>query len=93
MNPSTELTLLEQRLALRQRLQAQRQQIAQQLSPAQARHSGYPRSMTMRFFTQQPALVARLLAQAAVVVLGVRYFKSLTTALALAKLLRSTRSH
>jgi len=36
MNPSTELTLLEQRLALRQRLQAQRQQIAQQLSPAQA---------------------------------------------------------
>lgn len=92
MSPKPDLTLPEQRLALQQRLRAQRQMIAQQLGPAPRMDTGYPRSMTMRFLTRQPALVTGLLAQAAAVLFGARYFKSLSASLALAKLVRAARS-
>ena len=57
----TDIPLVEQRLSLRRRLQAQRQVIAQQLGQESGMNGSYPRSRTMRFLTQQPALIIRLL--------------------------------
>lgn len=48
----------ERRLALRARLQAQRESIALQL--AGGAHRGYPRSLTMRLLLHRPALVVAL---------------------------------
>jgi hypothetical protein len=61
MSSTTAISLVEQRQSLRRRLQAQRQVIAQQLGPESGMHGSYPRSRTMRFLTQQPALTIRLL--------------------------------
>jgi len=69
-------SLTEQRLALRQRLQAQREQIARALDPTPATGSGYPRSMTMRFLIRRPAMAAKLLAGLATLLVGARLFSS-----------------
>ena len=61
MTSITDASLVEQRQSLRRRLQAQRQVIAQQLAQESGMNAGYPRSRTMRFLTQRPALVIRLL--------------------------------
>jgi hypothetical protein len=61
MTSITDTSLVEQRESLRRRLQAQRQVIAQQLAQESAMNASYPRSRTMRFLTQQPALIIRLL--------------------------------
>jgi hypothetical protein len=61
MSSITDIPLVEQRLSLRRRLQAQRQVIAQQLGQESGMNGNYPRSRTMRFLTQQPALIIRLL--------------------------------
>lgn len=61
MSSTPDLSLIEQRQSLRERLQAQRQVIAEQLGPESAMPGSYPRSRTMRFLTQQPALIIRLL--------------------------------
>jgi hypothetical protein len=53
-------SLEQQREHLRARLLAQRALIAQQLGPAPASASAYPRSITMRLITQRPALIAQL---------------------------------
>lgn len=61
MTSITDASLVEQRQSLRRRLQAQRQVIAQQLGQESGMNAGYPRSRTMRFLTQRPALIIRLL--------------------------------
>ena len=61
MSSITDTPLVEQRLSLRRRLQAQRQVIARQLGQESGMNGSYPRSRTMRFLTQQPALIIRLL--------------------------------
>jgi hypothetical protein len=61
MSSITDTSLLEQRQSLRRRLQAQRQVITQQLGQETGMNGGYPRSRTMRFLTQKPALIIRLL--------------------------------
>jgi hypothetical protein len=61
MSSIADTPLVEQRLSLRRRLQAQRQVIAQQLGQESGMNGSYPRSRTMRFMTQQPALIIRLL--------------------------------
>jgi hypothetical protein len=61
MSSITNVPLVEQRLSLRRRLQAQRQLIAQQLGQESGMSGSYPRSRTMRFLTHQPALIIRLL--------------------------------
>jgi hypothetical protein len=61
MSSITDIPLVEQRLSLRRRLQAQRQVIAQQLGQESGMNGNYHRSRTMRFLTQQPALIIRLL--------------------------------
>jgi hypothetical protein len=61
MSSITGTPLVEQRLSLRRRLQAQRRVIAEQLGQESGMNGSYPRSRTMRFLTQQPALIIRLL--------------------------------
>ena len=61
MSPITDIPLVEQRQSLRRRLQAQRQVIAQQLGQESGTNGSYPRSETMRFLTQRPALIIRVL--------------------------------
>jgi hypothetical protein len=61
MSSITDTPLVEQRLSLRRRLQAQRQVIAQQLGHESGMNGSYPRSRTMRFLTQQPTLIIRVL--------------------------------
>ena len=61
MSSTAAISLFEQRQSLRRRLQAQRQLIAQQLGSESGMNGSYPRSRTMRFLTQQPALTLRLL--------------------------------
>jgi hypothetical protein len=61
MSSITDISLLQQRESLCRRLQAQRQVIAKQLGPESGMNGSYPRSRTMRFLTQRPALIIRLL--------------------------------
>ena len=61
MSSITDTPLVEQRLSLRRRLRAQRQVIAQQLGQESKMNGSYPRSETMRFLTQRPALIIRVL--------------------------------
>jgi hypothetical protein len=61
MNSITDTSLAEKRRSLRRRLQAQRQVIALQLEPGSGVNGSYPRSRTMRFLTQRPAPIIRLL--------------------------------
>jgi hypothetical protein len=61
MTSLTDTPLVEQRQRLRRQLQAQRQVIAQQLGQESGMNGSYPRSRTMRFLTQRPALIIRLL--------------------------------
>lgn len=83
--PSPDL-LVEERLALQQRLLAKRQLLAQQLAPKPARSGDYPRSVTMRFLTGHPALANQLLFEGASLVLGVRLVRSLTRSVTLVRL-------
>jgi hypothetical protein len=57
----TDTSLVERRQSLRRRLQTQREVIALQLGPESGMNGSYPRSRTMRFLTQRPALIIRLL--------------------------------
>jgi hypothetical protein len=61
MSSTTAISLAEQRQSLRRRLQAQRQVIGQQLGPESGVNASYPRGRTMRFLTQQPTSIVRLL--------------------------------
>jgi hypothetical protein len=61
MSSPADISLLAQRQSLRLQLQAQRQVIAQQLGPDSAINGGYPRSRTMRFLTQQPVPLIRMI--------------------------------
>lgn len=72
---------------MRLRIQTQRRLIVHLLETNPPSDDSYPRSMTMRFLTQRPALAAFVLAQIAARLLGARYFRSLSLALAVGKLL------
>lgn len=73
---------------MRLRLQTQRRLIVHLLETDPPSGDSYPRRMTMRFMTQRPALAAFVLAQIAARLLGASYFRSLSLALAVGKLLR-----
>jgi len=88
VTPRKAAPLVEQRQALRLRMQAQRELIALRLGPAPVRGEGGPRSMTMRFLARRPGLAARLLAGLATLVVGLRYYRSVRRALALARAVR-----
>lgn len=88
MTPRQDTPIVEQRQAVRLRMQAQRELIARRLGPPPVRGEGGPRSMTMRFLTRRPGLLARLLAGLATLVIGLRYYRSVKRALALARAVR-----
>jgi hypothetical protein len=87
---ATENSLIEQSQILRQQLRAQRKRIGQQIDPVTTVNASYPRSMTMRFITQRPALVAGLVAEVATLFLGARFLKSAMAALSVARIVRSS---
>ena len=76
MTSTSNISLGEQRLTLRQRLQAQRQVIADQLDPARIIVSGFPRSKTMRFLMQRPTLAATLAVGLVTLLVGLRPSRS-----------------
>lgn len=83
-------SLIEQSQALRQQLRVQRKLIKQQIDPVSSMNANYPRSMTMRFITQRPALVAGLVTEVATLLLGARLLKSVAAALSVARIVRSS---
>jgi hypothetical protein len=83
-------SLIEQSQALRQQLRVQRKLIKQQLNPVSSMNNSYPRSMTMRFITQRPALVAGVVTEVATLLLGARLLKSVVAALSVARIVRSS---
>ena len=78
MTLKTDLSLNEQRQLLRLKLQAQRLVIASQLEQKAAEKAiakdNSPRSIIMRFLTQQHG--GKILAEVAAVMLGTRFLKS-----------------
>lgn len=82
-------SLAEQRLALREKIRAQRQLIAEQLDPTSDEQRSYPRSNIMRFLTKRPGLSVTLLAEFAALLLGARYAKSMAAFMAVARIVRS----
>ncbi len=83
------VSLDEQRRLLREKIRSQRQLIAEQLGPEPETNGGYPRSRTMRFLTGRPGLSVTVLAELAALFMGARYSKSVTAAMALARIVRS----
>lgn len=72
--PQAKLPLAQQRELLRLRLQAQRLVIAAQLVQKEVEEQRHPRSMLMRFLTQQNGL--KIVAETAAVVVGTHWLKS-----------------
>lgn len=93
MTKKNEVSLLVQRDKLRSQLQAQRLLIAKQMSNSScdsedASHAkAYPRSMTMRFLSQQP--VTRLLVEFATFLAGARLLKSITSAVTISRMVQA----
>jgi hypothetical protein len=85
MTSITPASLVEHRQMLQRQLQAQRQLIARQLDPTQAVFGDYPRSMTMRFLNRRSAMVTRLFGEFARILIGARFMKSMTAAMALSR--------
>ena len=82
-------SLPEQQQALRQRMHMQRALIAQLMQPIEPAPGDFPRSLTMRFFSEHPGLAPRLLAQAATLVVGGRLLRTVSMALLLGRVVRS----
>lgn len=79
-------TLDEQRLELRLRLQLNRRLLTHKLSDNEAENH-FPRSMVMRFFTQQTTL--HILKRLAYTAVGIKTFKTLQYGLSFAQFVRS----
>lgn len=90
MSPTTGISLVERRLALREKLLTQRQLIGDQLGAGHTDDQSYPRSGTMRFLTRRPALAIAVIAGLATLLGGARFLKPLTAALAVARIVKST---
>ncbi len=81
-----ETSLAQQRVLLREQMASQRQLIEFQLGPVPAERSqSYPRSNTMRFLTQRPELMKKLLGQLTGLVISASFLKSMHPMLAIAK--------
>jgi len=89
MNPKPDVSIEEQRDALRKRMQLQRQVIAEKLGPPPEMDTGYPRSKTMRFLTRRPGLAATVLAELFGLIVGAHHAKAVTAATALSRIVRA----
>lgn len=83
-----EVSLATQRETLRRKIHAQRELIENRLGPDRVENAAYPRSNTMRFFTQRPGLATKLAVELAGVFIGARFIKTVATAIGFAKNLR-----
>lgn len=92
MTATNDAAFNEQREALREKMRAQRQLIADQLGPAPKANGSYPRSRTMRLLTRRPGMAVAMLAELVALLVGARYAKSMNAILALARIARSASS-
>ena len=84
---TTKLSYSEKREMLCQQLRQQREVLARQLIHTIEANNTYPRSLTMRFLTQQSG--AKVVAEVATVLIGARFFKSIGKAFTLVKILKT----
>lgn len=87
MSSINELSLTERRNMLRQQIHQQREIIARELIHTTELNNTYPRSITMRFLSQQSG--AKIVAEVATFLIGARFFKSLAKAFTFAKILKT----
>ncbi len=87
MTATADLSLIEKRRNLRHQLHEQRQVIARELIETTEANNTYPRSVTMRFLTQQSG--GKIMAEVATLFIGARLFKSLSKAFAFAKIIKT----
>ncbi|MES2824510.1 MAG: hypothetical protein V4732_12975 [Pseudomonadota bacterium] len=90
MASAAELSLSEKRNMLRQQIHQQRELIARELIHTTEVNNTYPRSITMRFLTQQSG--AKIVAEVATLFIGARLFKSLGKAFTFAKIIKTMAS-
>lgn len=88
VSPEVDVSLAVQRETIRRKIHAQRELIISRLGPDPEENTAYPRSNTMRFFTQRPGLATKLAMQLAGVFVGARVLKSVSAAVGFAKMLR-----
>lgn len=88
VSPQAEVSLAVQRETIRRKIRVQRELIQNHLGPEEQENTAYPRSNTMRFFTQRPGLATKLAMQLAGVFVGARVLKSVSAAAGFAKMLR-----
>ena len=93
---AAELSLEEQRLVLRRQLAEQRELIAYRLTPnsqlrlsASGQNAAFPRSMTMRLLTRNPAPVIKLAIGVATWLLGARFSGVLLEGMQFIKMIRA----
>jgi len=93
-----EKTLFEQRIACRAKLAKQRQVIGFQLAPKLAltheevKAAKYPRSLTMRFLTQNPASAYKLILPIATMLIGGRALSALNGGVQIYKMFRASKN-
>lgn len=88
VSAEVDMSLAAKRETLRSRIQAQRELIETRLGPDPVEKNAYPRSNTMRFFSQRPGLATKLVVELAGVFVGARILKSVSAAIGFAKMLR-----
>lgn len=89
MTSGPEVPFAEQRRMIREKMREQRELIAEQLGPEPEADGGYPRSQTMRLLSNRPGLTVTVLAELASLFVGARYARTVTAAMALARIVRS----
>lgn len=88
VSPEVDMSLAAKRESIRGKIHAQRELIQDRLGPEPVENSAYPRSNTMRFFSQRPGLATKLALELAGVFVGARILKSVSVAIGVAKMLR-----
>ena len=84
-----DIPFAEQRRLIRLRMHKQRELIACKIEPSFSVSEAYPRSVSMRFLIQHQVMIVGALAGTVALLARGRYVKPLTTALAMARVLRS----
>jgi hypothetical protein len=94
VNAQSSVSLDDQRRALREKIRAQRELIAEQLGPPpKADNGSYPRSRIMRFLTRSPAVAVSALAELAALVAGSRHATAASAVMALSRIVRSAAAN
>ena len=88
VSAEVDMSLAAKREILRSKIHAQRELIETRLGPDPVENTAYPRSNTMRFFSQRPGLATKLAVELAGIFVGARILKSVSVAIGFAKMLR-----